>query len=197
MEMIDKTALHDASLYLLYGAALLATFVVLERLVYFAVLFLRCRGIARTIGAAGEGTLPAPAAFAGGDPFNRALAEYVGLQAGGQALRGRVDDLSGALVLDVESRIGARLWLLDTVITAAPLLGLLGTILGIMDTFATLASTGISDPGAVSRGIGQALFATALGIGVALYGLVFFNLLQRLVDVLGERFRGFLLRTTA
>ena len=54
MPVIDTTLLHDVSLYLLYGAAVVATFVVLERLVYFAMLFLRCRGIAQAIGRAGK-----------------------------------------------------------------------------------------------------------------------------------------------
>ena len=80
------------------------------------------------------------------------------------------------------------MWLLDTIITAAPLLGLLGTILGIIDTFRTLAQSGISDPSAVSKGIGVALFATAIGIATALYALLFHNLFQaqmaRILDII-------------
>lgn len=82
--------------------------------------------------------------------------------------------------------MNARLWLLDTIITAAPLLGLLGTILGIMGTFGALASSGISDPGAVSR-----------GIGAALYCLVWHNMLHRMAEHLTKRFKGFVLQASA
>ena len=77
--------------------------------------------------------------------------------------------------------------------TAAPLLGLLGTILGIMDTFNALSAGGISDPAAVSRGIAAALLATAIGIGTALYGLLGHNLLHRMADHITEEFKGLIL----
>ena len=84
----------------------------------------------------------------------------------------------------------------STIGTAAPLLGLLGTILGIMQTFTALSAGGISDPAAVSRGIGTALAATAVGIGTALYGLLGHNLLHRQAEYISDRFKVFLLRTT-
>ena len=98
--------------------------------------------------------------------------------------------------MDVDGRVQARLWILDTVVTAAPLLGLLGTILGIMDTFNALSSGGISDPAAVSRGIATALLATAVGIGTALYGLLGHNVLHRAADDLIEGVKSLLLQTT-
>jgi biopolymer transport protein ExbB len=110
------------------------------------------------------------------------------------ATRERLEDLSAALYLDVDAAIQARLWVLDTVVTAAPLLGLLGTILGIMDTFNALSAGGISDPAAVSRGIASALAATAIGIGTALYGLLGHNMLHRIADNLTESFKAIILR---
>ena len=70
-------------------------------------------------------------------------------------------------------------------ITAAPLLGLLGTILGIFETFTVLAKSGISDPQGVSAGIGVALLATAIGIGTALVALVIHNGFLARVESLG------------
>jgi biopolymer transport protein ExbB len=96
----------------------------------------------------------------------------------------------------MDSIISARLWVLDTIVTAAPLLGLLGTILGIMDTFSALSAGGISDPAAVSRGISAALLATAIGIGTALFGLLGHNILHRISDVILEEFKSFLLLST-
>ncbi|MEO2082428.1 MAG: MotA/TolQ/ExbB proton channel family protein [Desulfurobacteriaceae bacterium] len=60
-------------------------------------------------------------------------------------------------------------------ITAAPLLGLLGTVLGIMDSFQTMADKGISDIALVSKGIAYALKATALGIAVAVITLLYYH----------------------
>lgn len=54
----------------------------------------------------------------------------------------------------------------------------------------------MSDPSAVSRGIGSALFATAIGIGTALYGLLGHNVLHRLGECITEDFKSFLLETT-
>jgi biopolymer transport protein ExbB len=71
-----------------------------------------------------------------------------------------------------------RLWILETIVTAAPLLGLLGTIFGIVETFLALSKSGMSDPSGVSAGIGTALYATALGIAVALIGILAFNYLK-------------------
>jgi len=64
--------------------------------------------------------------------------------------------------------------LLMFVITASPLLGLLGTVLGIMESFNTMAEKGVSDIAAVSKGIAFALEATALGIAVAIISLIYY-----------------------
>ncbi|MHB8420458.1 MAG: MotA/TolQ/ExbB proton channel family protein [Myxococcales bacterium] len=68
--------------------------------------------------------------------------------------------------------------LLDTMITLAPLLGLLGTITGMMGSFRLLSNTGIGHPRAVTGGIAEALIATATGLVIAVVTLVFHNFLQ-------------------
>ncbi|MFO8239844.1 MAG: MotA/TolQ/ExbB proton channel family protein [Dissulfuribacterales bacterium] len=67
--------------------------------------------------------------------------------------------------------------ILDTIITMAPLLGILGTVLGIIDSFNLLGHGGIEDPKAVTGGIAQALITTAAGLTVALMTLIPFNYL--------------------
>lgn len=57
---------------------------------------------------------------------------------------------------------------LDTMITAAPLIGILGTVVGIIVSFESLGTTGIEHPEAVTRGISQALITTASGLGIAI-----------------------------
>ncbi len=69
------------------------------------------------------------------------------------------------------------LWLLDTVITLAPLLGLFGTIIGMFGAFSVLGDAQ-SAPMQVTGGIAEALIATASGLFIAMIGLVFFNSLN-------------------
>ena len=57
---------------------------------------------------------------------------------------------------------------LDTMITVAPLLGILGTVLGIIDSFEIMGSSGIEHPRAVTGGIAQALITTATGLAIAI-----------------------------
>ena len=81
-----------------------------------------------------------------------------------------------------EGRIFRGLVFLSTTVTAAPMLGLLGTVWGVIKAFSGI-SAGTQAGGAVnlqalSGGIGEALIATASGIGVALLVLVPYNLLR-------------------
>ena len=64
---------------------------------------------------------------------------------------------------------------LDTIITLAPLLGLLGTIIGMIDSFGVMAVQGLGQPHAVTGGVAEALICTAAGIFVAVITLVPYN----------------------
>ena len=74
--------------------------------------------------------------------------------------------------------------LLDTVITLAPMLGILGTVLGIIDSFHILSLQGVDNPTAVVGGIAQALISTAAGLVVALIALLPFNLFRAFIQKL-------------
>jgi biopolymer transport protein ExbB len=64
---------------------------------------------------------------------------------------------------------------LDTMITVAPLLGIFGTVLGIINSFDLLGISGIEDPKAVTAGIAQALITTATGLGIAILSVFPYN----------------------
>lgn len=64
---------------------------------------------------------------------------------------------------------------LDTIITLAPLLGLLGTILGMISAFQVMAASGTRNPMAVTGGVAEALIATAAGLIVAIITLIPYN----------------------
>ncbi|MGF6919618.1 MotA/TolQ/ExbB proton channel family protein [Paraburkholderia sp. 40] len=78
-------------------------------------------------------------------------------------------------------KLDRNLWVLDTAITLGPLLGLLGTIIGMIGSFNILGSSGTGDPMAVSGGIAHALIATACGLTIALVGVVALNYLNKRV----------------
>ena len=188
---------HTLTFDVLYACACILIFVIFERTLYLSYLAMRSARIAREIGPRSPATAaPAVSDRKPRDPITQAVARYLAAAAHAGVTRGQLEDYSAALYIEVGKKISARLWILDTIITAAPLLGLLGTIFGIMQTFTALSEGGVSDPAEVSRGIGLALTATAIGIAVALVGLVGHNVLNRRAQLLTESFKLFVLRLT-
>jgi biopolymer transport protein ExbB len=71
---------------------------------------------------------------------------------------------------------------LDTVITLAPLLGLLGTITGMISAFGIVSEAGLGQPHAITGGIAEALIATATGLLVAIVTLIPYNYFRARVE---------------
>jgi biopolymer transport protein ExbB len=69
----------------------------------------------------------------------------------------------------------SRLGILDTIVTLAPLLGLLGTVVGMIGSFDIMSESGMGQPHAVTGGVAEALIATATGLLIAILTLVSYN----------------------
>ncbi len=71
---------------------------------------------------------------------------------------------------------------LGTIAAITPLMGLLGTVLGMITAFSKITQVGVGDPATVAGGISQALFTTAAGISVAIVALIFHRYFKAKVD---------------
>lgn len=90
-------------------------------------------------------------------------------------------DARGAMAREQKRAVAqmrAAVWTLGTAGALMPFVGLLGTVLGVMSSFAAIGQTGGGGFAVVSSGISAALIATAAGLFVALEAVVFFNILQ-------------------
>ena len=83
---------------------------------------------------------------------------------------------------DELDRMRQYLPILDTIITVSPLLGIFGTVIGIIISFKFLGSAGIEEPQAVTAGIAQALITTASGLGIAILSLFPYNYFNSRVE---------------
>jgi len=90
---------------------------------------------------------------------------------------------------ETQSGLRKHLWMLGTIASSAPFVGLFGTVVGIMESFKAIGSSGKSGFSVVAAGISEALIATAAGIGVAVVAVVFYNFLQTRVNTLAQAFR--------
>lgn len=75
---------------------------------------------------------------------------------------------------------------LDTIITVAPLLGILGTVIGIISSFKMLGDSGMADPKLVTGGIAQALITTAAGLTISIFTVFPYNYFKSRIDNAGH-----------
>jgi biopolymer transport protein ExbB len=113
------------------------------------------------------------------------------------ALKERETSFTNALVAQSAEelkRFNRGISVLDTVITVAPLLGLLGTVTGMLGSFHNLGGGSLNEPSKITGGIAEALIATAFGLGIAITSLLPFNYLnsrlesaRREIEIAGNR----------
>jgi biopolymer transport protein ExbB len=95
-----------------------------------------------------------------------------------EVMREAIEDAGRHVIHELERFLSA----LGTIAGIAPLLGLLGTVFGMIRTFNSITTTGIGNPATLASGIAEALVATAAGLTVAIPSLICFRLLRRRVD---------------
>jgi biopolymer transport protein ExbB len=118
-------------------------------------------------------------ALANGSPLGRVLAVPLRHSHRPHAvIIERLQDTGRHVVLELERYLTT----LGTIAAIAPLMGLLGTVSGIIKSFNAITIVGLGDPRALSGGIAEALICTAAGLGVAIPSLVAFRHLRSRVD---------------
>ena len=106
------------------------------------------------------------------------MAGLAGAQHGREAMQEAMQGSAATVVHDMERYLTA----LGTIAAISPLLGLLGTVLGMIEVFRVLVEDGIGNPGVFASGISEALVTTAAGLGVAIPALILHRHLLRKVD---------------
>ncbi len=163
----------------LLAVSILALGTVLERIVFILAEHKKrdSRGLQELLAAVEHGDLKEAARIGSASKF------YV-VRALTYALQHREKSLSGALLYSQAreiKRFSRGLPILDTTITISPLLGLLGTVTGMMHSFSLIGGE-LSSPAAITGGIAEALIATAFGLGIAILALLPFNFLNNRIE---------------
>lgn len=191
---MNTQLMHDVTFYVMYGALAIAVFIIIERSLYFAYVLRQGRKLYGQLSPAMQDESGLSADLTSRKSLPMIMVNEVLRQKAAHGTQKDLDDVIETQYLATRAPLTRSLWIIETITTAAPLLGLLGTILGIIDTFKALASAGVSDPGQISAGIGTALFATGLGIAIALVCVVFHNLFQDRVERINDQLKMLLIR---
>ena len=159
-------------MYPLLAVLVVAVAVILERMLWWTIERARSNPnkLDQVYAALEEGNVNGASNLARGskDPIIRTV--WHGLNHVHSSVEGALEVASGVEI----QRAGRFMSILDTTITLAPLLGLLGTVTGIMGSFTFVGNADLA-PTKVSGGIAEALIATACGLGIAIFTLIFFN----------------------
>lgn len=130
---------------------------------------------------AGELTPTQLQALRDNSPLGRVLAAALANRNDAWALkREHIEEAGRHVVHDMERYLNT----LGTIAAITPLLGLLGTVIGMIKVFAAITASGVGDPQALSGGISEALLTTAAGLSVAIPALILYRYLRGHIDEL-------------
>ncbi len=116
-----------------------------------------------------------------GSPLGRILAAgLMNRNASREIMKEAIEDTGRHVVHELERYINT----LGTIAAISPLLGLLGTVIGMIQVFSTITTQGVGNPGALAGGISQALITTAAGMVVAIPSLMAYRYFRGKVNML-------------
>jgi len=92
------------------------------------------------------------------------------------------DQLVKEIAIEQIESLESRLYILGIIGYVSPMLGLLGTVTGMIHSFKSLAAEGVGDPAVVANGISQALFTTAAGLSIAIPAIVVYNFFNKKIE---------------
>lgn len=116
-----------------------------------------------------------------GSPLGRILAAgLVNRDQARELMKESIEDVGRHVVHELERYLNA----LGTIASVTPLLGLLGTVIGMIKVFTVITLQGIGDPGVLAGGISEALITTAAGLTVAIPSLMFHRFFRGRIDEL-------------
>ena len=116
-----------------------------------------------------------------GSPLGRILASgLAGRNLDRDVMKESIEDAGRQVVHDLERYLN----MLGTIAAVTPLLGLLGTVIGMIKVFGVITAQGVGDPGVLAGGISEALITTAAGLTVAIPSLLFYRYFRGRVDEL-------------
>ena len=120
-------------------------------------------------------------AVRGGSPLGRILASgLAGRDLDREVMKESIEDTGRQVVHELERYLN----MLGTIAAVTPLLGLLGTVIGMIEVFGVITARGVGDPGVLAGGISEALITTAAGLTVAIPSLLFYRYFRGRVDAL-------------
>lgn len=97
-----------------------------------------------------------------------------------EIMKESIEDTGRQVVVELERYLNT----LGTIASITPLLGLLGTVIGMIKVFAAITTHGVGDPSVLAGGISVALITTAAGLSVAIPSLIFYRYFRGKVDEL-------------
>lgn len=145
--------------------------------------------VAQVVPLLARGDVPGARSLLSGQPVSPARRIYDDILADTTLARADLERIGDERQFEEAQAAGSHLWILGTIGSAAPFIGLFGTVMGIIRAFHTMALAGTGGFGVVAGGISEALIATALGLAVGIVAVVLYNYLQARVERIDAAFQ--------
>ena len=172
-------------MWILFGISILSLAIILERLVYFTR---REKPVSKTfkeeiLASISQGDVRHAASICDCEinTVGRVLKEFMA-RCNQKGDAHHFEQLGKEIAIEGIEILERRLYILGIIGYVAPMLGLLGTVTGMIQSFKSVAAQGTGDPSVVASGISQALFTTAAGLTIAIPAIVMYNLFNKRIE---------------